>query len=110
MPIGRPRPGAVAYVSIVAETKSLGPSVQRALAGVPAEGRKAGTSMGREFTTGAEAATNLGGVTRRVTESRGAAAKASMAYTAAVARERDTSQSLGVAEARLAEMRASGTA
>ena len=101
---------AVAYVSIVAEASRLGPSVRRGLAGVEVEGRKAGTATGQEFTRGADTATNLAGVTRKVTESKGAAAKASGQYEQAIRREKDTSATLGVAEARLSELRASGTA
>ena len=101
---------AVAYVSIVAEASRLGPSVRRGLAGVEVEGRKAGTATGQEFTRGADTATNLAGVTRKVTESKGAAAKASGQYEQAIRREKDTSTTLGIAEARLAELRASGTA
>ena len=101
---------AVAYISLIPEMRSVAPSVRRGLTGVDAEATKAGASFGRRFSDAADRATDLAGMKNKALSATAQSAKASRELSAARRAEKDSLASLGVAEARLTEIRARGNA
>lgn len=101
---------AVAYLTLIPEMRNVAPSVRRGLAGVDGEARNAGKSFGQMFSKSASDAADVSSLGKKTSAAAAQASRASRDLTAARKLERDAAQSLGIAEAKLAELREKGTA
>lgn len=90
--------------------KGVAPAVRRGLGGVDGEARTAGRQFGQVFSKAASDAADVGTLGKKTAAATSQASRASRELTAARKAEKDATQTVGVAEARLAELRSKGNA